>query len=91
MLENIEAFAPKGSEFGQRDIYLLVTPFKFLEQASTHVRIQSHQEDYYVVTIEGDDLQDLERIPDSEPEVRKNRLQELVISAARAKDNEHPF
>lgn len=89
MLENIEAFAPKGSEFGQRDIYLIVTPFKFLEQASTHIRIQAHQEDYYVVAIEGDDLQDLERIPDSN--VRKDRLQELVISVARTKNGEHPF
>src|SRR5205085_6802524 len=33
MLENIEAFALKGSEFGERDIYLMITPFKFGEQA----------------------------------------------------------
>lgn len=84
MLENIEAFAPKGSEFGQRDIFLLVTPFKFLEQASNHIRIQAHQEDYYVVAVEGNDLQDLEHGQD--PLSRMERLQDLVRAAARAKD-----
>lgn len=83
MLENIEAFAPKGSEFGERDIYFLVTPYKFLEQANNHIRIQAHQEDYFVVTIEGNDLQDLEHAANSE--ARRERLQDLVLSAARAK------
>jgi hypothetical protein len=85
MLENIEAFAPKGSEFGERDIYLMVTPFKFLEQASNHIRIQSHQEDYFVIALEGNDLQDLEHAADSVG--RKERLQDLVLSVARARSS----
>lgn len=83
MLENIEAFAPKGSEFAERDIYLMVTPFKFLEQASNHIRLQCSQEDYYVVALEGNDLQDLELAQGSER--RMGRLQDLVAAAARAK------
>lgn len=78
MLENIEAFAPKGSEFGSRDIYLMVTPYKFLEEASKHIRIQTHEEDYLVVAVEGNDLQDLEQASDSIG--RKERLMDLVES-----------
>lgn len=88
MLENIEAFTQHGNEFGERDIYLMVTPYKFLEQASTHIRIQCHQEAYYVVALEGNDLQDLERAPDQQG--RKERLQELVRSVARG-HSEHNF
>ncbi|MGN6372040.1 MAG: hypothetical protein ACTHM1_03490 [Solirubrobacteraceae bacterium] len=83
MFENIEAFAPKGSEFGERDIYLLVTPYKFLEQATNHIRVQAHQEDYFVVPVEGNDLHDLEHAPDSSG--RKERLQDLVMSVSRRK------
>lgn len=86
MLENIEAFALKGSEFGERDIYLMVTPFKFGEQASNHIRIQGHQEDYYVVSVEGNDLEDLEHA--SDPEGRKERLQDLIRGVAKAKSQE---
>lgn len=83
MLENIEAFAPKGSEFGLRDIYLMVTPYKFLEEASKHIRIQAQQEDYLVVACEGNDLQDIEQASDSMG--RKERLRDLVESVFRTK------
>ena len=83
MLENIEAYALKGTEFGERDIYLMVTPFKFGEQASSHIRIQSQQEDYYVVAVEGNDLQDLEHASDAD--ARKERLQDLIRPIARTK------
>jgi|SRR5687768_266089 len=83
MLENIEAFTQRGNDFGERDIYLMVTPYKFLEQASNHIRIQCHQEAYYVVALEGNDLQDLERAPDAVG--RKERLEDLVGSVARGK------
>ncbi len=89
MLENIEAFTQRGTEFGERDIYLLVTPFKFLEQASNHIRIQSHQESYYVVAVEGNDLTDLER--SSGHQDRMERLQEMVMSVAREKHAEASF
>jgi hypothetical protein len=88
MLENLEAFAPRGSEFGKRDIYLMVTPYKFLEQASNHIRIQVKEEDYYVVAIEGDDLQDLEQAQDAHRRIE--RLQEHVRSVSRVRDKE-PF
>lgn len=81
MLESIEAFAPKGSEFGEHDLYLVVTPFRFREQASTHFRIQSQEESYSVVAIEGNDLQDLEHAAD--PDSRRERLCDMVAAATR--------
>jgi len=83
MLESIEAFAPKGSEFGEHDLYLVVTPFRFREQASTHFRIQSQEESYSVIAIEGNDLQDLEHAHDSES--RRERLCDMVAAASRRK------
>jgi hypothetical protein len=81
MLESIEAFAPKDSDFGEHDLYLVVTPFRFREQASTHFRIQSQEESYSVVSIEGNDLQDLEHAAD--PESRRERLCDMVAAATR--------
>jgi hypothetical protein len=80
MLENIEAFTQRALDFSERDIYMLVTPFNFLEQASSHIRIQGHQEKYYVVPVEGNDLEDLEHARDSRG--RMERLQEIVRRAA---------
>ncbi len=85
MLESIEAFAPKGSEFGEHDLYLVVTPFRFREQASTHFRIQSQEESYSVVAIEGNDLQDLEHA--SDPDARRERLCDMVTAASRRRSN----
>jgi len=85
MLESIEAFAPKGSEFGEHDLYLVVTPFRFREQASTHFRIQSQEESYSVVAIEGNDLQDLEHA--SDPEARRERLCDMVSAASRRRSS----
>jgi hypothetical protein len=81
MLESIEAFAPKGSEFGEHDLYLVVTPFRFGEQASTHFRIQSQEESYSVVMIEANELQDLEHAQD--PGSRRERLSDMVDAAER--------
>jgi hypothetical protein len=85
MLESIEAFAPKDSEFGEHDLYLVVTPFRFREQASTHFRIQSQEESYSVVAIEGNDLQDLERAAD--PESRRERLCDMVTTPTRRRSS----
>jgi len=88
MLENLEAYAPKGSEFGTRDIYLMVTPFQFREKASHHIRIQSREEDYFVVALEGNDLHDLESA--GSVQGRMDRLHNIVQSVARVKGVE-PF
>jgi hypothetical protein len=85
MLESIEAFAPKGSEFGEHDLYLVVTPFRFREQASTHFRIQSQEESYSVVAVEGNDLQDLEHATD--PLSRRERLCDMVAAATRRRSS----
>lgn len=85
MLESIEAFAPKDSEFGEHDLYLVVTSFRFREQASTHFRIQSQEESYSVVAVEGNDLQDLEHATDSE--ARRERLCDMVTASARRRSS----
>ncbi len=46
LLENIESYAPQGSSFGKNDVFMLVTPFKFGEKASSSIRVQNKQEDY---------------------------------------------
>jgi hypothetical protein len=83
MLQRLEMFAPKGgrSDFGARDIYLLVTPFKFKESASRQIARQVEEEDYFVVEIEGDDLHSLELA--ASPQHRLSRLHDLVEIAAR--------
>jgi hypothetical protein len=83
MLQSLEMFAPKGaSDFGSRDIYLLVTPFKFTERASKAIDRQVIDEDYFVVEIEGDDLHTLEMAPG--PQSRLSRLHDLIEIAAKA-------
>jgi hypothetical protein len=83
MLQSLEMFAPKGgSDFGPRDIYLLVTPFKFTERASKAIARQVEDEDYFVVEIEGDDLHTLEMATDRNS--RLSRLHDLVEIAARS-------
>ncbi len=83
MLENLEAFTQRATDFSQRDIYLMVTPFAFLEQATKHIRLQAEEEKYYVVDIEGNELDDLERA--DHPIERLKRLQSLVEKVARGK------
>lgn len=84
MLQSLEMYAPKGgSDFGSRDIYLLVTPFKFTERASKAIARQVMEEDYFVVEIEGDDLHTLELSPSVQS--RLSRLHDLVEIAARAR------
>jgi hypothetical protein len=83
MLQSVEMFAPKGgSDFGTRDIYLLVTPFKFTERASNAIARQVAEEEYFVVEIEGDDLHTLETATDKY--TRLSRLHDLVEIAAKA-------
>jgi hypothetical protein len=86
MLENLEAFTKRALEFGERDIYFMVTPFKFLEQASNHIRLQAKEEPYFVVCVEGNELEDLER--EIDPLERHHRLQALVESAAHMQSDE---
>lgn len=84
MLQSLEMFAPKGdSDFGMRDVYLLVTPFKFTERASKAIERQAEEEDYFVVEIEGDDLHTLEMASSSES--RLGRLHDLVENTAKAR------
>src|SRR6266508_973490 len=76
MLENLRGYAPEGkTEFGQRDIALLVTPFSFGERAQAAIKI-AEDEQYFVVTLESAELLELERFPDAQG--RKERLQEIV-------------
>lgn len=75
-LENIEAFAIEGSDFASADLFMLVTPHQFSEQATNHIRLQTQQEAYSVVPVEGNHLQTLES--ESDPRARKQRLQDII-------------
>lgn len=80
LLENIEAYTRREKEFSERDVLLLVTPFKFLGQTDVQIRIQSQEEAYFVIPLEGDELQDLDNSRDSAS--RMHRMRHYVQSAA---------
>lgn len=81
MLDIVQAFAPHGSEFGERDVLLLVTPHKFPEGASEGIRQHARQDAYWIVEVEAHDLDLLENA--GSVAARKERLCDLVSSAAR--------
>jgi hypothetical protein len=77
--ETLEAYTRRDKEFGERDILLLVTPHKFLGNTDNSIRVQAQEENYFVVTLEGEELQDLHRARD--PKTRHDRMQHFVIES----------
>lgn len=66
LLEILEAYATELSEFKSGDIYILATPFQFGRGTAASIRLQSTQEDYIVVKLEGDDIGRLQRANDDD-------------------------
>ncbi len=79
LLETLEAYATEGSEFKWGDIYILVTPFQFGRGTSASIRLQSKEEKYTVIKLEGDDIYPLMCL-DSE-----SRLLQLMEHVSKAK------
>lgn len=86
MLENLEAFTRVEKEFSERDMFLLVTPYKFLGPTDSQLRIQAQEESYFVVALEGEELHNLENASDSLS--RSSRMQHFVLQAA---SKDRPF
>lgn len=79
LLETLEAYATERSDFKWGDIYILATPFQFGKGTSASIRLQSKQEKYTVIKLEGDDLYDLQHARDSR--LRLLQLMEHVEKA----------
>lgn len=60
LLETLEAYATDRSEFNWGDIFVLATPFQFGKSTSAAIRLQSKQENYSVIKLEGDDIYELQ-------------------------------
>ncbi len=77
--ETFESYAREGSEFGERDILIVATPFKFGKSITQSISLQNKEERYTVVTLEGDDIARLQKIQSDE-----ERLHELIEHVERA-------
>ncbi len=80
LFETFESFARDGSEFGERDIFFVVTPFTFGKGITQSITLQNLEERYTVVGLEGNDISILQsiRTPDK-------RLLELIEHVEKAK------
>ena len=79
LLETLEAYATERSEFKWGDIYILATPFQFGRGTAASIRLQSREEKYTVVKLEGDDMYELEHSRDAHA-----RLLQLMEHVAKA-------
>lgn len=66
LFESFETCAKEESEFGNRDIFIVVTPHKFGSRINKAISLQNKQEKYTVFGLEGNDLAVLNSINDSE-------------------------
>ncbi len=64
LLETLEAYATESSEFKYGDIYILASPFEFGRGTSASIRLQSREEKYTVLKLEGNDLYELRNARD---------------------------
>lgn len=79
--ETFESYARHGSEFGERDIFIVATPFQFGKGIAQSIVVQNQEEDYSVVALEGNDLYRLQAAKNSHA-----RQQDLIQLVARARD-----
>lgn len=57
VLESVEAFAKKREpEFSEKDIFMVITPFRFSATASAAITKEDKDHSYYVVKVEASDL-----------------------------------
>ncbi|MFZ1702342.1 MAG: hypothetical protein WBO10_02740 [Pyrinomonadaceae bacterium] len=80
LFETFESFARQGSEFGERDIFFVVTPFTFGKGITQSITLQNNEEEYTVVALEGNDLSILQSIRTAD-----KRLLELIEHVEKAK------
>jgi len=81
LFETFESFAREGSEFGERDILIIATPFKFGKSITQSIKLQNMEERYTVVALEGNDIERLDKQFDSD-----FRLNELINHVDRAQE-----
>jgi len=80
LCESLEAFATKREpEFSEKDIFIIITPFKFSGTASSVILKEDKDHLYYVVKLEGIDISALQRCP--APDDRLKLLQNVVKEA----------
>jgi len=80
LCESIEAFAAKKEPaFGDKDIFILVTPFKFSSTAHSVILKEDKDHEYYVIRLEGSDLYKLAKAQNSS--YRLAILQNVVSEA----------
>lgn len=80
LFETFESFARDGSEFGERDIFFIVTPFTFGKGITQSITLQNNEEKYTVVALEGNDLSILQTIKGAD-----KRLLELIEHVEKAR------
>ncbi len=67
ILESLEAFAKKREpEFSEKDIFMVVTPFKFGATSSAALTKEDKDHSYFVVKVESNDISHLLRAHDKE-------------------------
>lgn len=81
LFEAFESYARDGSEFGERDILIIATPFKFGKSITQSIMLQNIEEKYTVVALEGDDIERIQSLTDP-----FERLNELINHVDRAQD-----
>jgi len=80
LLDTLEAYATESSDFKWGDIYILATPFQFGKGSASRIRLQSKQEKYAVIKLEGDDIYELQCARDAEA-----RLAQLLEHVEKAR------
>lgn len=79
LLETLEAYATDKSQFKWGDVYILATPFEFGKGSSASILLQSKEEKYTVIKLEGDDIYELQNARDTN--IRLRQLMEHVQKA----------
>lgn len=80
LCESLEAFATRREpEFSEKDIFMLVTPFKFSATAHSVILKEDKDHTYYVVKLESTDLYALQQTTESDYRLRV--LQNIVKEA----------
>ena len=79
LFETFESYAREGAEFGERDIFIIATPFKFGKSITQSITLQNKEEKYTVLALEGDDIGRIEDIDEYDKKLLE--LKEFVERA----------
>lgn len=85
LFETFETYAKSDSEFGNRDIFIVVTPHKFGPGINKSINLQNKEEKYTVFGLEGNDLSVLESINDADKRLLelKEHVEKAQLKAKR--------